>query len=596
MWFREDDFPLLGWVRQVHSFHDFAGLMFLPYAQGTIRPLSERLPFLVFWNIFGEYCVPLRIFVFLTAVADLWLLALVTRRLTGSRLAGCAAAMFWGASAALITPMTWNSGYNEVQYQMFLLAALALFIRYADTGRRRWWWAQLAVFVVGLGSLENNVVYPALAVAWALLVEDRARRTRLAASTIPLFFISAAYYFVHMRFAPAPATGIYAMHFDLRIVQTLREYWRWAFLAPEALDFGMSALRGKLILWITTISFAAFLIWQLRARRIAALFGLAWFLVTFSPMLLLPDRHTEYYLAGPVMGLAMIAGWGVMAAWRSGWIWTALMLVPALAWFSAMIPAVRAATIHFVEDSKVSRNLVVGVEEARANHPGKTMLLDGISQQAYQTVVFEDGFRALGMANVYLTPGARETIQPDDRDIGFAGKVVDPAVTRHALENEEAVVFDFSPGHLKNVTASYRNFALAHFPEGLPRRVQVGNPLYAYLLGPEWLAINGFVRWMPGNASFKIAGPEHAGERIAITGFCWEGQLRRGPVHLAVDANGVSIGEEEFHGPDTRFESRLAIPPALTGKSSLDMTLRAWPVAKLGPHAYGVMVESIAIQ
>jgi hypothetical protein len=596
IWFREDDFPLLGWVRQVHSLHDFAGLLFLPYAQGTIRPLSERLPFLVFWNLFGEDCVPLRILVFLTAVADMCLLALITRRLAGSRLAGCAAAMFWGASAALITPMTWNSGYNEIQYQVFLLAALALFIRYADTGRRRYWWAQMAVFVVGLGSLENNVVYPALAVAWALLVANRRRRRRLVASTAPLFALSAAYYFLHMRLAPAPGTGIYAMHLDLRVAQTLWEYWRWAFLAPEAFDFGMPVLRGKLILWITVISFGAFVIWQLRARRIAILFGLAWFLLTFSPMLLLPDRHTEYYLAGPVMGLAMIAGWGVVAAWRRGWIWSALMLVPALAWFGAMVPAVRAATIHLVEDSKASRNLVLGVEEARTNHPGKTILLDGVSQQAYQAVIFEDGFRSFGLESVYLAPGARNTIQPDDRDIGFAGKVVDPAVTRHALENDEAVVFDFSPGHLKNVTAGYRSFALTHFPEGLPRRIQVGNPLYAYLLGPEWLAIDGFVRWMPGTATFKIAGPDHAGERLTITGFCWEDQLRRGPIHLAVNADGVLVGREEFHGPETRFESSLAIPPALTGKSSLDVTLNAWPVAKVGPRAYGVMVESIAIQ
>ena len=40
--------------------------------------------------------------------------------------------------------MTWNSAYNEVQYQLFLLGALALFIRVAETGQRRYWWAQLA--------------------------------------------------------------------------------------------------------------------------------------------------------------------------------------------------------------------------------------------------------------------------------------------------------------------------------------------------------------------------------------------------------------------------------------------------------------------
>ena len=596
IWFREDDFPLLGWVRQTESFHDFLGLFYLPYAQGTIRPLSERLPFLVAWTLFGENCVPLRIFVFLTAVADLWLLAWITKRITGSRLAGSAAAILWGASAAIITPMTWNSAYNEVQYQLFLLGALALFIRFADTGQRPYWWAQLAVFVVGFGSLENNVVYPAVAVAWALFAADRSVRKRLIISTIPLFAVSAVYYLAHMRLAPAPASGIYAMHVDLRILKTFWEYWRWSFLAPEALDFGMSRLRGSATLALSAGAFTVFVLWQLRARRFTLLFGLAWYLLTLSPMLLLPERHTEYYLAGPVMGLAMVAGDGVARAWRRGWTWRALMLFPVIAWLAAMIPAVRAATREFAGHSKISRNLVIGVEEAHARHPNKTILLDGVSQDAYQAVIFEGGFRAFGVENVYLTPGAGSRIEPEGNDRGYEGKVVDAAVAKHALENDEAVVFDFRAGYLKNITATYWRYAVTHFGDDPPHRIQVGNPLYGYLLSPEWESIQDFVRWMGRSTSLRIAGPSAPGARLTVTGFCWDELLRNGPMHLGVAADGFFLGSAEFRGPDTRFEQSFPLPATLVGRPSVEITLTASPIKKMDSEEYGLMVESVVIR
>jgi hypothetical protein len=596
IWFREDDFPLLGWVRQTQSFHDFLGLFYAPYAQGTIRPLSERLPFLIAWNLFGEDCVPLRIFVFLTAVADMWLLAWITKRITGSRLAGCAAAILWGASAAIIVPMTWNSAYNEVQYQLFLLGALALFVRFAETRQQRYWWAQLTVFVLGFGSLENNVVYPAVAAAWAWLAADRAMRKRLIFSTIPLFALSAVYYLVHMRLAPVPAAGIYAMHVDMRIFRTLWEYWRWSFLAPEALDFGMSRIRGKAILALTMAAFATYVFWQLRARRFALLFGLAWFLLTLSPMLLLPDRHTEYYLAGPVMGIAMVAGAGIARAWARGWTWRALMLIPVLAWFSATIPAVRAATREFVDHSKISRNLVIGAEEAHARHPNKTVLLDGVSQVAYQAAIFEGGFRAFGIGNTYLTPDAGSRIHPEESDQGYEGKVVDAAVAKHALENDQAVVFDFRAGHLKNVTATYWRYAVSHYGDAPPHRIQMGNPLYGYLLGPEWQPIEDFVRWMGRSASLRIAGPDAPGARLTVVGFCWDEILRGGPMHLGAFADGVSIGSAELHGPDTRFEQSFPLPAALVGRPAIEITLTASPTKKMDSREYGLMVESVAVR
>src|ERR1700742_2153171 len=101
IWFREDDFPLLGFVRTAHDLPSLLHVLFVPYAQGTIRPWSERLPFLLSATWFGLDCVPFRIAVFVTAAAGMGLLAWVVRRMTGAPAAAVAAPLFWAASASL---------------------------------------------------------------------------------------------------------------------------------------------------------------------------------------------------------------------------------------------------------------------------------------------------------------------------------------------------------------------------------------------------------------------------------------------------------------------------------------------------------------
>ena len=166
VWFRRDDFAWLGLLQGVHGLRDVMEALFHPAAQGTIRPWSERGFFLLFDFLFGLNGVPYRIAVFLTVVLDLLLLTCVTARLSGSWFAALAASIFWIAHPAVVSPMTWNSCYNQVQYPAFVLSALLLFIRYAETGRRSLWWGQLAIFVLGLGSLESEVVYPANHASW----------------------------------------------------------------------------------------------------------------------------------------------------------------------------------------------------------------------------------------------------------------------------------------------------------------------------------------------------------------------------------------------------------------------------------------------
>src|ERR1700691_5558823 len=133
-WFMNDDFAWLGLIREVHNLGDLFSALFTPAAQGTIRPWSERGFFLLFESLFGLDSLPFRICVFITMAADIALVAWINRRVAGSPAAGFAAAILWTANASLTTVMAWSSAYNEVFCPLFLLAAMAFFIRYVETG------------------------------------------------------------------------------------------------------------------------------------------------------------------------------------------------------------------------------------------------------------------------------------------------------------------------------------------------------------------------------------------------------------------------------------------------------------------------------
>ncbi|HLW76831.1 MAG TPA: hypothetical protein VKS01_07585, partial [Bryobacteraceae bacterium] len=167
-WFLADDFAWLGLRFQVHRASDLQHVLFSPQAQGTIRFLSERLFFLVFFSLFGLNALPFRIFVFATWCADLTLAAIVGARLTGSRAAGLLAAILWTSSAALARPLAWASSYNEVMFALCVLMAFYARLRWIDDRRRRWIAIEWIAYLAGFGALELIVVYPALALLHAL--------------------------------------------------------------------------------------------------------------------------------------------------------------------------------------------------------------------------------------------------------------------------------------------------------------------------------------------------------------------------------------------------------------------------------------------
>lgn len=593
-WFFQDDFAWLGLIRQVRNTHDLLRVLFEPAAQGTIRPWSERGFFLLFETLFGLDDLPFRLMAFATMIANLLLLTWIVRRLTNSRLAGLIAAVCWAANAALTTLMAWSSAYNEAMCACFLLSALALLIRYDETGKASYWRAQLAVFVLGFGVLEINVIYPALAAAYALFVAHVERRRRLLRSCIPLFAISIVYFAIHQYFAPLPKTGPYVVHIDGRIFRALALYGKWSLLPANWQGFGHSRSLGKLILWAGIIWIGAILLLEWRKRRTTILFFACWYLAALVPVLPLPEHHIDYYIAIPTLGLAMLFGFGFTCAVREYGALRWLGLVPLVLFLIGMIPVSRSATHWWLTSSQTVRALVLGVEAAHETHPSKTILLDQIPLSVYSDSIAQDAFYPLGISNVYLTPGSPVKTGPDIADPEKT--VLDPAAAFHAIANNEVVIYSLSGDHLRNVTKEYERSAPNLLIDRFPLRLDAGNPLYSWLLGPTWLQPVSGVRWMPGEATARLRGPEKAGTKLALDGFIPEEQLKSGPRHLIAFVDGIRAGQTEVYDPESDFHRLFPMPDSSVGKDAVEIRIQVSPVDRKGGQEYGAVFGKIAIR
>jgi len=604
IWFVNDDFAWLSLLRLVHTRHDLLHEMFTPMAQGTIRPWSERGIFILLEGLFGLDSLPFRIVTFATAAADILLIAWLTLRITGSRVAGFVAPVLWTANSALALVMTWSSAYNEVMCTLFLVSALALFIRYTETGERKFWWWQLVVFSLGFGALEINIVYPALAAAWVIFAGKTPVRAGLR-SLAPAAGISTVYFFIHRWAAPLPTSGPYVMSFDASIFKSMAFYWKWS-LTPQAMkDFGHSNRAVVFVVALLTLAIAGFVIAELRHRRYLVLFFLAWFVIPLVPLLPLASHRTDYYLTIPLIGLAMLGGTAAGEYWNAPLTQRALVVLPIAAYLWAMIPVTRGVTHWWRQKTQAVRTLVLGVNAARETHPGKAIVIKGVNSELFALSLAHSPFYATGVNDVYLAPESALSPPAGPGMVDPATLILDPAVLWHGITHNEVVVYSLESDHLRNITEGYTRLMAANegstrpitarTADRLPTHVDVGNILYSWLLGPTWLPPESGIRWMPASATLRIGVPP-GGSQLELNGRCPRAQLLVAPRHLMVLVDGVIAGDTRIYDPESDFHRLFPMSGVLAGKTSVEVEIRVDPVDRKDDQAYGLVFGEIAVR
>jgi len=575
-WFQQDDFVWLNLPNQAHGWDGWLRTLFGPTVQGTWRPLSERVFFLLFGALFGSDALPYRIWVFATMFANLVLVESIASRLTRSRAAGFCAAILWIANSKLATVMSWSCEYILVACGFFLLLALHLFLRYTETGQRRYYAWTWAVFLTGFLAMETNIVFPLLAASYALFCARK-----YFVRTLPFFAASAVYGVLHIVLAPNHGTLPYTMHFDTALPATFWAYWKLAF-APGSLAYPSRLARfaGNLEIAGCMLALVAFAMYKAWKNQWLAVVFLVWFAMLLGPVIPLRDHITDYYLTLPLIGLAMAGGYALSSAWRAGAAWRIVSAVLAVGFLVMQAPSARRITQWWRDRSRVQQRLVMGVARAHELHPGKTILLDGVDDALFWGAIEQRPFLFLRVPDVYLTPGSEAAITPHPEMDDVSKFVLPVAEVRSGLDRGQIVVYRWGQGPLRNITHEYQPPAGA-LAAG-PQRLDVGDPLVADRLGPTWYAAESGFRWMPRTASVRIPGPARPGEKLYVTAICPAAQLKHGPLAMTVSMAGVRLAPVEFAKGNAETTFAFALPAAAFEKADVEVTVEVNRTIRVG--------------
>ncbi len=563
-WFQGDDFAWLSLWPGVHKSGDFLHALFAPAAQGTLRPWSERAYFMALYSVFGLDSLPFRAIAFLTQFANLVLVAAIARRLTGSPAAGFWTAVFWIVNTSASMVLAWASVYNQALCGLFLLLAFYFFLLYVDTGRRRYYWLQVAVFVLGFGALEINIVYPALAASYTGLCARKYLRR-----VLPLFAVSVVYAVAHRIYAPPDTSGAYGLHFTGSMLHTLATYWAWT-IGPSWLRSHIGLPHAVLVTGVAAVT-VALLGFAFRAalrRERLPLFFLAWFLIALAPVLPFRDHLTEYYPYLPAIGVAMLGGWAVATAWRRGAGWRAAAVAVSAIYLLLVVPESWLATRFWWARSMAVKNVVLGVQTAHELHPGKAILLEGVDDALFWHGILNEPFPLVGIREVYLAPGTEKRISPHP-EWGEVGPFVLPEqAAQRALRDDAVAVYDVTGPRLKNITSSYAAREAAKPESPAPRRLDAGNPLMAYLLESGWYEIDSNHRWMGRKATVRMGGPASASEQLHLSGTC-----AGGPANVTVSVDGAALPPAHIGSGESAFDLAFAFPREAAGKPQIQLTV-----------------------
>lgn len=568
-WFSGDDFLWLGLGRRVYDWNSLWDALFTPTRHGTFRPLSERAFFLVFRALFDLDNVPYRIWVFLTQFGSLALMCSIVWRLTGSRAAGFLAPVVWTANSNLAHVMSWDSAYMQILCGFCILLAFHFFLRYIETGRRRYYLLQWAVFLGGFLVMETNMMYPALAAAYAILCARKYFR-----ATLPLFGASAVYAALHMALIPKAAAGPYAMHLDASILWTFLSYWRLVFSPFRVRSLtGLPGWLGDAALAAATLGLVLFIAWQARRRNWLPLFFLSWYVILLAPLLPLRDHIIPYGLTLPVSGIAMLGGYAAASAWRGPRTAKAAVAVALGLYLFVGIPTAWANARWRAAQSKALQPLVFGVQRAAGLHPDKVILLTGVTGEMFWGAVADGAFKAVGAPNTWLAPETEAAIDPHPELADVKQFIVPAAVVAQAIDNHRLVVYSAAGNRLRNVTRTYEALFVRGDHNQLPSRLDVGPALANPFLGPGWSPSEATFRWMGKTASLRLAAPQSASAKLYVSGFAPEFLFANGPIGIKLRANGTPLPPQRIANTQNHFELEVPLPAGLAGRPALEVAI-----------------------
>jgi hypothetical protein len=194
-------------------------------------------------------------------------------------------------------------------------------------------------------------------------------------------------------------------------------------------------------------------------------------------------------------------------------------------------------------------------------------MLAHVDNELFQSGFQDDPFRLVGINRVYLAPGTEKGIEAR-QDLGGTSRfTIAPEDAMRLLNRNELTVLDVGGAAPQDVTASFAATLGQQALQSTRNFVDVGSPVYAAKIGPEWYRVENGFRWMPKRATVELAGPKSASARLYVTGYGAGAALAAGPVIVSLRVKDREIGSGKVAEADRPFAFDVPIPEGIDGQA-----------------------------
>lgn len=273
------------------------------------RPVSLQLFYFIFHKIFGLNIIYYHLFqVFFHALNGIFVF-LIAEKLFRNRKISFLASLLFVVSWTHFYELTWvASTFNSVGLMFILLYILSYF-----NEKLKKFFIPEIFLVMALLSVETAVCAPLLLVLLSIFISKKIN-IKSFRRLIPHFAIIFVYLLVRFVIAKVPATDSYSIGLSPLMMKNMVIFFLWLINFPEVISVHLTFRDFPLVSdWFaekfpiysifiseTLVFFVLFLIFVLIKNKKSlfnktTLFGVLWFLIAISPIIVIPKRVYPYY-------------------------------------------------------------------------------------------------------------------------------------------------------------------------------------------------------------------------------------------------------------------------------------------------------------
>jgi len=321
--FQDDWFSLI--ISNVNSLQDFLHL-FAPRRDVIYyRPLGMQIPFFISSYIFGLNSIPLHLFSFIIHAFNIYLVFLLSLRLTKKDSVSLISAFFFATSSIHFIPFFWSSTISFPLGLMFFLLTFILFLDWHKTKKPKLFFLMLTTQILSLVTNELALTFPLIAFFYMHIFSKINYRLFIIISIFP-----ALYVILRILYLPK-LTQTYTLAFGKPTLYAAASYFLWLFNWPEEIKHQLENLRAGyttffssfpvqnilLLLFSLTFIFLIFRFFQniyaqKSEKKKLAIFFLCIIISGLVFPLLFPLHIYPYYLLVSLVGLSYLLSFSII--------------------------------------------------------------------------------------------------------------------------------------------------------------------------------------------------------------------------------------------------------------------------------------------